>query len=150
MIEEALGWLELEPEEYRGTPEARALRGRLLYLNRAWSEAGAGFEELSNEGLESSSILGARGVVAARLGDSVVADGFSRRLADLEEPYRLGENTLWRARIEAARGNPEESMALLRRAFGEGIGFGIWLHRDPALAELADYPPFREFVAAKG
>jgi serine/threonine-protein kinase len=150
VIEEALSWFQMEPEEFRGTPGARALRGRLLYLNQDWSEAGAVFEELSNEGSGSSSILGPLGVVAARLGDSVAAGDFSRRLAALEEPYRPGQRILWRARIEAVLGNREEAMALLRRAFGEGVGFGIWLHRDPALAPLADYPPFQEFVRPKG
>jgi tRNA A-37 threonylcarbamoyl transferase component Bud32/TolB-like protein len=150
VIEEALSWLEMEPEEFQRTAEARQLRGRLLYLNQDWSEAEAVFEELSGEGPESSTILGSLGVIAARLGDSVAADGFSRGLAALEEPYRLGQNTLWRARIEAVRGNQEEAVTLLRRAFGEGVGFGIWLHRDPALAPLADYPPFQEFVRPKG
>jgi tRNA A-37 threonylcarbamoyl transferase component Bud32/TolB-like protein/tetratricopeptide (TPR) repeat protein len=150
VIEEALSWLEVEPEEFRETPEARELRGRLLYLNRDWSEAGAVFEELSAEGPESSAILGPLGVSAARLGDSVGARNLSGRLAALKEPYRLGQNTLWRARIEAVLGNPKEAMTLLRRAFGEGISFGIWLHRDPALAELADYPTFQEFVRPRG
>ncbi|MGD2122958.1 MAG: serine/threonine-protein kinase [Gemmatimonadota bacterium] len=150
VVGEALAWLDAEPEEFRGTPEARELRGRLLCLLQDWVEAGALFEELSGEGLESSTILGLRGMVAARLGDAVAAADFSRRLAALEEPFRLGQNTLWRARIEAALGNPEEAMALLRRASSEGVGFGVWLHRDPGLEPLADYPPFQEFLRPKG
>jgi tRNA A-37 threonylcarbamoyl transferase component Bud32/TolB-like protein/tetratricopeptide (TPR) repeat protein len=150
VIEEALAWLNAESEEFRGTPEAQELRGRLLCLNQDWVEAAAVLEDLSIEGPESSTILGLRGVVAARLGDAVVAADFSSRLAAKGEPYGPGQNTLWRARIEAALGNVEAAMALLRRASGEGVGFGIWLHRDPALGSLVNYPPFQEFLRPRG
>jgi len=150
VVERALAWLDGEPQEFSATPGARELRGRLLYLGQRWAEAGDGFESLVETEPPTSTILGFRGAIAARLGDSIVARDFSRRLEGLEEPYRHGNSTLWRARIEAVLGNREEAMSLLRRAFGEGIPFGIWVHRDMDLVPLHGYPAFEEFIRPKG
>ena len=41
-------------------------------------------------------------------------------------------------------------MALLRTAFGQGVEYELWIHTDPALESLRDYPPFQELTRPKG
>ena len=72
------------------------------------------------------------------------------RLAAIAEPYVFGGPTLWRALIAASLGERERAVNLLRDAFGRGADYGIWLHRDPDLASLRDYPPFQELLRPKG
>jgi TolB-like protein/tetratricopeptide (TPR) repeat protein len=150
VVEAALSRLEAASAETFSSPESLELRGRFFYLSNRWTEAGGVFADLAKTGPPSSTILGFRGVIAARMGDSLTARDFSRQLEDLEEPYQNGRKTLWQARIEAVLGNPAEATSLLRRAHGEGFGFGIWLHRDMDLAALHGYSPFEEFIRPKG
>ena len=150
VVEAALSRLEAASAEAFSSPESLELRGRFFYLSNRWTEAGGVFADLAKTGPPSSTILGFRGVIAARMGDSLTARDFSRQLEDLEEPYQNGRKTLWQARIEAVLENPAEATSLLRRAYGEGFGFGIWLHRDMDLAALRGYSPFEEFIRPKG
>ena len=36
------------------------------------------------------------------------------------------------------------------RPLGEGIAYGIWLHREPDFESMRDYPPFKELMRPKG
>jgi TolB-like protein/tetratricopeptide (TPR) repeat protein len=150
VLNRALTWLDRQPPDVLSTPESQAPRGRLLYLGERWSEAGEVFRGLLDRAPPSSRVLGYLGTSAARSGDSATAREYSRRLGDLNEPNQHGQKTLWRARIEAVLGNPEEATSLLRQAHGEGLEFGIWLHRDMDLALLNDYPAYQEFIRPKG
>lgn len=147
---EGLAYLERNaPSPSVGSAD-REIEGRLLYLNERWEEAGRIF---SGPGVESTprfTTLGLQGVAAARLGDQASAGAMDRRLGALDEPFQRGANTLWRARIQAVLGNRDEAVSLLRRAFAEGVGFGIWLHRDVDLEPLRGYPPFEELIRPKG
>ena len=108
------------------------------------------FRSLGDDGSRSPAVLSSQGVVAARLGDLESALRFSRELAGIEGRNEPGMSTLWQARVEAVLGNKEEAVALLRQAFGEGVGFGIWAHRDMDLETLRGFPPFEEFMKPKG
>ena len=150
LLAAAMSWLQRQSREYSSGPEGRELQGRLLYQSERWEEAGEVFRSLGDDGPPAPAVLGSQGVVATRLGDSASALSFSRELAAIEGRYEPGMSTLWQARVEAILGNKEEAMALLRQAFGEGVGFGIWAHRDMDLESLRGFPPFEEFMKPKG
>ncbi len=57
-------------------------------------------------------------------------------LARLHVPYLRGSHTLWRARIAALLGNRDEAVQILRPAFREGVGHGLWIHIDADLESL--------------
>jgi tetratricopeptide (TPR) repeat protein/TolB-like protein len=147
---QALQWLDEHPETYRASVAGRSLLGRLLYLRERWDEADTVFAALQADPATATNALGYRGVIAARRGDVAAARRFADALAELPQREQRGRNVAWRARIAALLGERGEAVALLRRAFGEGLGYGIWLHRDVDLESLRDYPPFQELVRPKG
>lgn len=54
-----------------------------------------------------------------------------------------------RARVAALLGDREAAVELLRRAFGEGLPYGIWIHLDRDLEPLSGYLPFQELIRPK-
>jgi tetratricopeptide (TPR) repeat protein len=150
LIEKALTWLNHAPPDRSGSPAGMELLGRLHYQAEKWEEAGEVFQALLDSGVENSTTLGLRGVSAARLGDTTVAEEASARLAELDKPFSYGSSSLWRARIHSVLGNYDEAMGLLRRAFGEGAGLGVWAHKDMHLEMLRGHPPFEEYLRPEG
>jgi len=47
-------------------------------------------------------------------------------------------------------GERDEAVELLRRAFAQGLAYGLWIHVDPDLEPLRGYPPYEEIVRPKG
>lgn len=64
-------------------------------------------------------------------------------LRRMDVPYRPGLTTFRRAPIAAQSGERDRAIALLRRAFAEGLAYGPALHSDPQRKPLRDYPPFQ-------
>jgi hypothetical protein len=95
-------------------------------------------------------VLGVLGTLAARRGDTVEARQIANTLAAWDEPYLLGRNTAWRARIAALIDEREEAMRLLRQAVDEGAHVWDWLHSEPDFTALREYPPFVEFGRPRG
>ncbi|UCF41558.1 MAG: protein kinase [Gemmatimonadota bacterium] len=124
--------------------------GWTLYWSERWEEAREIFLQLVAEDSTSVDYLGSLGVVHARLGDAVEASRISDELEALDQPYLRGVNTVWRAEIAAILGNSDGAVDVLRRAFSEGYGYGIGLHRDIDFEALHDYPPFQELMRPKG
>jgi len=150
IVDRALQWLDEQPDPYRASIAGRSVHGELLYLRERWDEAAAVFAALAADSADLTNALGYQGAAAARTGRVDAAREFSEALAGLPQRVELGRNTAWRARIAALLGQRDEAAALLRRAFGEGLGYGIWLHCDEDLESLRDYPPFQELVRPKG
>jgi tetratricopeptide (TPR) repeat protein len=150
LVDRGLAWLDDAPPDQSGSRSGMELRGRLHYQGERWEEARDVFQALLDSGVETSTTLGLRGVSAARLGDTAVAEKAAARLTELKEPFSYGSSTLWRARIQAVLGDRDEAMGLLRRAFGEGAGFGVWVHKDMDLQMLRGHPPFEEYLRPKG
>ncbi|MDH3222455.1 MAG: protein kinase, partial [Gemmatimonadota bacterium] len=116
----------------------------VLPLFQAWSQGAP----------DNVDYMGFVGVLSARRGDEVGAASVDARLAALEDAYRFGQHTRWRARIAALRNDLDQSMALLEESFSQGISlhFGqdrSWLHIDPDLAALRDLESFRAFIAPR-
>jgi tetratricopeptide (TPR) repeat protein len=150
LLDEALAWFDEQPLEWRSTTAGRALQGQLLYARGRWAESDAVFASLADKPSIALTYLAYRGVIAARRGEREAANGFSTRLANLDQPFLRGRNTKLRADIAALLGEPEQAMALLRRAMREGVGWGMWLHTDMDLEPLRDHPQFVELKRPKG
>jgi hypothetical protein len=92
---------------------------------------------------------GSLGVLAALDADTATAAAALSWLEEFRGPYARGRPTYWRAAITAARGEPQQAVALLRQALREGIPASLALHHAPELASLRDYAPFQSLVAVK-
>jgi DNA-binding SARP family transcriptional activator/Tfp pilus assembly protein PilF/TolB-like protein len=124
--------------------------GQTLYWSGRWEEAREVFLQLVTDSPDNVDYVGHLGVVHARLGNTIEASRISDELAALDRPYLWGSNIRWQARIAALCGDRERAVELLRRAFNEGLEYGIWLHRDIDFEPLRDSPPFQELVRPKG
>jgi tetratricopeptide (TPR) repeat protein len=149
IVDRALEWYEEQTDEFKTTTSGRSLFGRLLYQRERWDEAAAVFTALGADSTDLVDALGFQGTIAARQGDVESARRFASELAALELPLR-GRNTAWRAEIAALLGERDEAVGLLQRAFSEGVGYGIWIHRDMDLESLRDYAPYQEMMEPKG
>jgi len=150
VVDEALAWHAGQPAEFRDAAMGKELLGRLLYQGERWIEAQPMFESFLADSISPVNALGTLGAIAARRGDSPAAARYSGELARLNLPYVRGAHTAWRARIAALLGDRDEAVQLLRRAFAEGLTFGLWLHTDLDLETLRGYAPFEELIRPKG
>ncbi len=146
-LERGMAWWGEQPDAYRESDGGRALEGRLLCMAERWDEAGEVLRALPGDSGRVD-VLGYRGVIAAHHGDPAAARSSADALAALD-PMR-GRATVWRARIAASIGERDEAVELLRRAFAQGLAFGLWVHVDPDLEPLRGYPPYEEVVRPKG
>jgi tetratricopeptide (TPR) repeat protein len=160
-------WYDLHLDEALGTVRGRTWWAVTLTRFGRLEEARRIILRLHDERPDHIGFRGYLGVIAARMGDRETADAISSELAELRDPYLLGNNFAWRARIAAVLGEHELAVALLTSGFGEGLqhhpsdwrgGFGdtfgewhcVWLHAEPEFASLRDYPPFQELIRPKG
>ncbi len=148
MLDRAIKWYQNRP-----TQEVKALRPAFaftLYNARQWKEAQSVFSDLANEFSDEWSYRGWLGLVAARLGDRLVALEISDWLKDLKTPYPNGDNTYYRACIASILGDKDQAIALLKESFLQGKAHDMSLHRDFDFESLWDYPPFLELLKPKG
>ena len=89
-------------------------------------------------------------MIAARTGDRETAEGWIRKLGDLDPAYRFGAPTLGQAAIAARLGEPKRALAFLRTSVSEGLKFGTPLHADPDLSTVMDFGPLRDFMRPEG
>lgn len=147
LLEEAIAWYHRRPLEKQGRANhPRGLAFTLLAAERL-DEAETLLRGLSQEDPDDVGVTGALGVLAARSGRAVEAQGAAGRLATLHRPYGVGEPRLWRACIAAHRGDLGSAVTLLQEAAGRGARFE---HAHFCLDPLRDDPAFREFMRPKG
>lgn len=87
-------------------------------------------------------------VLAAKRGDSITANQLINSVPPKTQQWP-GENSYWRARVEAQIGHKPEAVSLLRRAFDEGypqisLSHATWYD----FPTLQGYPPFEALVAS--
>lgn len=109
---------------------------------------------------ESLEALGNLAVAAARARDLARARAIETQIAQRAWPYAHGRNLMWRARIAAALGQPEQAVALVEEALGRGYSRffdpagGLYdepdVHADPALESLRRLPSFNALITPKG
>lgn len=90
-------------------------------------------------------------IIAARLGDSVVAIQTMRVLDSLaSRPYAFGRPLVPKARIAAALGRKDDAVDFLQRAIDAGAPFDVQWHCLPEFQLLRDFVPFKVLLAPKG
>jgi len=124
-----------------------------LYVLERWEEAeGVAERLLDGEPAlpEERNLLGYRGRLAARMGDTETARDIADRLASMEIPYDRGKATYERARIEALLGERERAVELLRQAYDEGWAYNLNLHTEMDFEGLKGFGPFEAFIRPRG
>lgn len=132
------------------SPGYRVRLAAVLCLEERWNQAGEQVEALLAAGDSNVEVLGLLGVISARRGDRESALGISAQLRDMDRRYMFGVNSMARARIAAALGEPDEAVALVRDALAGGYRHSLALHRDAYLEPLRDYPPYQELTRPRG
>jgi predicted Zn-dependent protease len=127
----------------------RSALARALYAAERWDEARALVDTLVQRYPESAGLLGLRGRIAARLGDSTTAQAAASALLAAAHSSRES-NALTRARIAALLGQRDVAMRLLRDAVAQGEMEPLRMREDPDLLGLRDYPPFETLVRPVG
>jgi tetratricopeptide (TPR) repeat protein len=146
LLRRTLDRLASESQEDARTPAYRFALARVLYWRGQWEDALPLLEQLVREGPVSLDRLGYLGTTFARLDRRSEAIAISEQLRVIEQPYLLGANTFWRARIVAVLGDQAQAVRLLRQAIGEGQTYGMWVHREPDFEALRSYAPFDDFL----
>jgi tetratricopeptide (TPR) repeat protein len=118
-----------------------------LYFEGDVERASAMMNELLRSHPNNLDYLGMSGVLAARQDELATILDVDHRLETWTDPHIRGQNTYWRAKIAAARGEQVSAVRLLSQAVAEGMYFSEELHRDIGLAQLRGYPPFEAFMA---
>ncbi|UCC49175.1 MAG: hypothetical protein JSV41_03050, partial [Gemmatimonadota bacterium] len=150
IIDRAVRWYRARPSGEASSESHRAGLARALYLAEHWEESQALTEDLAAEFPENWSYRAALGLLAARQGDGEEALRVSEWLAGLSLRYLGGSHTYDRACIASLLGERERAVTLLRETFAQGTSYGTWVHRDPDLEPLRDYPPFQDLLRPKG
>ncbi len=88
------------------------------------------------------------GFIAARTGDTTTALAVDRWLADLRNPYLLGQNT--ELRYTPSSATATRPSACFTRPGANGRFFDVGKHVYFEYLGLRGYPPFEEWLAPKG
>jgi tetratricopeptide (TPR) repeat protein len=147
-----LAWTARQRGKRAASPEDRFAAAEVLVALGRPMLAAAILDSLlrSPAGRPRPAYLGLRGVIGARAGNEALADSMSRRLEAMPRRYSFGEPTFWLAKIAAAGGGRESAIALLRKAFDEGMVYDLWLHRDPEFEPLRPLAGFQALLRPKG
>jgi TolB-like protein len=108
-------------------------------------EARAAYEKRVEADTADVKAHAALATIAAREGDSTRLEAQRRWLTAHDEALAY----LARARIAVIQGDPAQAVSLLRQALDRDLE-RHFLHLDPDLDPLRDYPPFRELMRFKG
>jgi tetratricopeptide (TPR) repeat protein len=92
--------------------------------------------------------IGFLGSIAARTGDTIIAQKTDDFLKNVNRPNLRGNHTWWRACIASSQGKKDKAVRLLRESLAQGQTFPR-LHANSNLEPLWDYPPFQELVKPK-
>jgi len=136
----------LEWYDSRISGDHRYSIAEVLYLDEQWAEAQQYFKQLYREYPDNQAYQGYLGVVAARLGDREKANRILEKLYSKEESYLL----YWCARIAAVLGEHRRAVDLLREAYGQGRGYGMFELLQTDFESLRNYPPYIELIRPKG
>jgi serine/threonine protein kinase len=146
---ELADWVHARPIQEAQTVVMRSALARALYAAERWNEARALVDSLVQRYPESIGLLGLRGRIAARLGDSTTAQAASNALLAAAHSSRE-TNALTRAKIAALLGQRDIAIRLLRDAVAQGEMQALRMREDSDLLGLRDYPPFETLVRPVG
>lgn len=147
---EAAAWYRERRDAAPGQPDVRSSLLDALRWSEQWDEAATLCRETLRETGKDAMALGVLGAIAARRGDRAEAQRCETALAELAGPYLFGSAVYRRACLAALQGDRAAAVELLRRAFGEGVSYGLRHHREIDLEPLWNYPPFVELLKPQG
>jgi DNA-binding SARP family transcriptional activator/tetratricopeptide (TPR) repeat protein/TolB-like protein len=122
-----------------------------LYLADRFDQARAIADRMLGRNPSDMTWQGYAGLLAARTGDRARAEAILRQLGADRRPYSYGRGTLWRARIEAASGNDQAALALLRSGLAQGLAVDqAFVNLIPDFDRLRALPEYQEMFRPKG
>lgn len=149
----ALAWYENRPDAEMTEDRHYNVMNALFHAGR-WADARAAIEQagkrFSFDPAEEPETLGLLGRIAAQLGDTAAARGYSDRLRNVPPWPRYRGNSYFRALIAAGLGEREAVAPLLQQAFAEGMAFEPFLHREIEFQAMKAYPPLKALLEPKG
>jgi hypothetical protein len=148
ILVDVVDWLRRRPAAER---RIAGNRGSLAYSLAGIGECAAARSLSDSLAATDSTRVGitARGIIAAKCGDTAKADSVSALLGDMELPYLRGDNVLGRARIAAAQGKKREAVQFLLDAVAQGVPYTGHFHQFAEFAILRDYEPFKAAMRSK-
>ena len=145
----AVAWYLGRPPLERGAIEERLVEAWSLEVLHRFADAERVTRALVAADPANVDFRGELAGLAAEQGKSALADSLDRWLA-AQSPSRVGWSaSLYRARLAALAGRPDDAMARLREAFDLGI-WPTWLHQEPAFAALRRRADFIALTAPRG
>jgi TolB-like protein len=120
-----------------------------LFIAGRVDDANQTVYEIRDPGLDPF-VAGVLGVHAARLGNHEEARQFFDELPDPGGGWAASDRSYWRAAIAATLGEKDRAVALLAKAFSQGMSYNVFLHSNLAFETLWDYPPFQKLIEPKG
>jgi tetratricopeptide (TPR) repeat protein len=124
-------------------------RARIYYWSGQYAEAVELYETLLESAPESVQYLWHYGASLARLGREEEARRVIDRLGAIEQRNLRAYNTWGQGLITAILGDRDEAVRLFQDAFANGRAYDIWVHREPALADMWGYGPFDALMAPR-
>jgi len=115
------------------------------YYDGRWADAAAGYARQEASDTDNPKLHAALAALAVHRGDREALEREHRWLA----AHPGSTAALGLARVAALQGRRDEAVQLLRRAL-EGDVERHFLHLDPDLESLRDYPPYQELLRPRG
>ena len=131
--------------------ENRLILVEALYLLERYADARPIVSVMERRAPDDMTWRGYSGLLSARLGDRSAADSVMRRLAEDRRPFAFGRGALWRARIEAALGQEQQAIALLRTGLAQGLAYDqAFISAVPDFRGFSKHAEFRELFRPRG
>ena len=146
----AVDWYQNQMELQGVNERMRQNIATALYTAERWDEAQTIYEELAESDPENIEYQGSIGLLAARKGERDKALNIAEELESINRPYLFGEHTYMNARIVSLLGEKEQAVALMRKAFSQGLKYGAYILYEMDFEPLRDYEPFQELLKPKG
>jgi DNA-binding SARP family transcriptional activator len=136
-----------QPESSRDRSVDPLSVARTYYLAGEDGRATAIYDSVYRRHPNCSDCAGALGVLAARRGDRLAVERYSRVLSGAEDSrFQFGRALLWESRIANTLGDRDRASALLVSAFRRGLEFDIMTHADPDLRAIKPDSIYRRFA----
>jgi hypothetical protein len=144
----AVAWYRSRPASERSTPEERLVASWSLEMVGAYPEAERIARQLVTEDSNNVDFRGELAGLAVERGEAALADSLDRWLAGQPVARVSWSASVYRARVAALRGRPDDAVARVRDALDEGA-WPAWFHEEPALAPLQTRPDFAALLTPK-
>lgn len=150
MAERAIDWFDRTELPPGLAITALQLRINVLTLLNRNAEAYVIAEQLFASDPDRWRFQAAFGIEAARRGDRAKALEMSQRLAQVSDPFTMGQPSYFRASIAAQLGDRSEAIRLLQQATTRGFKDWDTLHVDINFDPIRSDPEFQEILRPKG